>query len=1111
MTIYINGKEVHPQILATNKPTLDETLESFSFDLLFDDQPMPFAPCQEVIINFGLAEPNLNLFLVSDNVEVFSTSPLKFKHSLVCVQNTRKLSKHLVRNSVFSQPSYLEKKSYNATTFSLKDRYNDAIGVSENVDKNNDYGTFGFAVPYGEINAYSEPLSLETKNVREKINKAYVQITLSVINGWKGTVTSQEEPGGGLIVQGDWKNDIFGKNDFISAFPQTEFYLNNKKLKLRYKNEQGTFQDPIDIIPTDLGMLSNNDWFPMNQKVRCKKIEELAKQGYNDFEIIFSDEHDGVDFFDGKAYPFKGNYPLMLFFQVEIVAETYYYSAYDVLSLLLSRQIKSRKTAGGTWHREDYLFNLPNPQGSSESRELYQILSSTSAPNFIFTQCTMYECVAEVFRLFDAIFAMDGTNTLKIEYFNERNGKDVTSSLRKVGQNSSSSEDKYTTGLVSYYQNATTRAVFPNSNMLKSSNMHFAPVRTTNLGTPSNMDEFGLITPKPIKFINNLWIYFDNEQDSSWEHKGRLFRFTTKFTEGYLADTNYYQIGQAPNYLFGFPNLDIAHYIVPEELWTILETETSLPTNFNALKKVNTLYYTKNSTKIDIATRYKNIAAGSDYQIIYNIRNILECAAKKMAGYPFSEILRNDPGADWSLYRFKIDYLTDSDGRTKVEGINRKYDGETLVDQYSGAVDLNKMGLNILGLTLKLGEPTLTVTQKITSWAKRIKPGDIYNYEGKMWIANVVNYTIMPGGYIQSQIQFVKDFNALAMRTQLLREKRLSNISDELTVKSEDNIVEYVYFNITGKESELPKYMGGRDNLAIGLQELSNGIGASLGAYNVDPNDAKFDIAAVLPSSQELATNVMINIPMIRYGAGNMICFEMSYSDSINAGNRTTTVNENAGFWDFAWLTGNVHYLTTATKYAADSGLENKYKVIITSSRNTVTAGGTYPYIEVYYSNITLNDYYYYKQTNEIFALNYQLCFLPIDTNEEFIGSEFINNNAFVTDIVRSMKDIKVWVSKTHPQNETYKYSVLDIYANVEDSVEMPIAEIRMDPSPSENKTRILIRLADEPSFTKYNFAITDLDNKILFAANKPINGRFIEIGFSPKWQRSDDKVLSDF
>ena len=50
----------------------------------------------------------------------------------------------------------------------------------------------------------------------------------------------------------------------------------------------------------------------------------------------------------------------------------------------------------------------------------------------------------------------------------------------------------------------------------------------------------------------------------------------------------------------------------------------------------------------------------------------------------------------------------------------------------------------MVGVSLQMGEPTLSATHKISSWANRIKKGQIYTDEnGDKWLANICSYTII--------------------------------------------------------------------------------------------------------------------------------------------------------------------------------------------------------------------------------------------------------------------------------------------------------------------------------------------------------------------------------
>ena len=71
MYIYINDFE-HPvkaEILPNNTPTLDETLETFSFALISNTNPLPLAPMQKVKVDFtGDGTDVAFFYIVSDSV-----------------------------------------------------------------------------------------------------------------------------------------------------------------------------------------------------------------------------------------------------------------------------------------------------------------------------------------------------------------------------------------------------------------------------------------------------------------------------------------------------------------------------------------------------------------------------------------------------------------------------------------------------------------------------------------------------------------------------------------------------------------------------------------------------------------------------------------------------------------------------------------------------------------------------------------------------------------------------------------------------------------------------------------------------------------------------------
>ena len=1096
MTIYINGHEVTAHVLPADTPTLDETLETFSFALEFNDKPMPYAPCQKVQVITDLNE-KINLFLVTDQVELVSSCPLKYKHNITCVQNTRVLSKHLVKNSVFSTPAYLEKSSYNAVTISLANRqptdpHSTPTGNENNKDEKCN-GTYAYS-RYITPNDGSETIELATLDVgstiREKIEDAYFELGFTGIWCGAGTV-DLELPG---TLPSEWRNDVKSAAAIESAATLSgRDWSWVEGLQLVASKSGSTITEAI--TRSSLG-LTGSGWYPLNQRIKFPRIKELASQGYTTFEIRFPSTLS--QFMAGRTYPYRGGFWMMLMFQAKIIVKTYYYSAYDILHLLLNRQRRKRRDLNGGIIQEDALFKLPT---ASTDAELYELLTTTGAPNFTFTQSTMYECIADVFRLFDAIFTMDEDGYLGIDYFNNLDNRNVSTTLKKTSQSSSSSEDKYTNGLVAYYQDARTVEEYPSS-MARISGTeptNYATIKTKNLGVPGQND-FIFKTPHSIDSILECYMF----AKSSTQNTAAKGSKTTVNTDFNLASSSqsYVSLGtSSESQLIGFPQIDVSHFIVPKDLWFTLPTSKNLFTNNNLsdptiLNQINTIFYERGSNIIDLSYTYSQAWWGTTK---FAFDNMLNCALWKFCGATDIGYLNQvasvfDIGGAWNYVYMKIRYVTTVDGRTKIESIDRKYDGETLIDQYNGAVDLNKMGINILGLTLKLGNPTLNVTQKISDWEDRIKIGDIYKYENKTWIANVVNYTILENGKVQASIQFVQNFNALAMRTQLLRVKRMSNISRELTVKSEDNLMEYVYFAVGTDTIEVDQDK--RTIICIPISVLEYDIAQSLGAIVNESNLRRFDVAG-FERLDGLVRRGPYYIPLIKYGAGNAMCFEVSYEETMNAGNQTRLVTSSSA-WNYD------EYFTKTVLYTDDSGFADHIYISIYDSNN-LTIDSRFPYI--YPTTDTdralwVNRLSVYKQPNEIFALNYELTFLPIDGKKDFIGTRFIQSNFLIDSSSRQRAALKFRYSPTNATNPNY--SVLDIYGKGNSDVTISSVSL------TTGDTTFSIRFTLSASVTAKSFAICDSDNAILFASNRELNGNQICLTFSTTRSRVDDKVLEE-
>lgn len=916
MNLYINNVLQKIEILPTNTPTLDETLETFSFALISNDNPLPLAPMQKVRVYID-EENNptdfLDFYIVSDSVETYSLNPVRYKHSISCIQNTRKLSKHIVRNSVFSQPSYLRKKSYNATS----------QGAYQNAGAGGLSAWHNAYTSPSNPNLISKPLHLTNK---EKIKKALFKLSFQFGYGQYSVGTDD------LCVDAHTKNDILNL-----ATDMTSITIANT-LTLRYKNASNqTITETI--TPATFGASD----FDLNGEYDFPRVKQLADQGCNDFELLF----DSRLFLDG-TYTTDNIRVLFWFAQLQIVANIYYHNCYDILNLLIERQRKLDTLNTNTAP----LFSLP------DSGELYDLLKSTIAPNFTFTQLTMYECVAEVFRLFDAIFTLDENDVLGIEYFNNLENTKITPKI--TGRTLALGEDKYTNGLVAHYQDARVEEQFPKGDK-------FANLRSAEFGIPEAQDHH-FIVPHNIQNIVKLEILIEG--------------LDVKFSSG--ADSGFHVTTSLA--------LDITDFVFEESIWSTLDTGAMQDSDYDSylVKQANSVYFAQGDNKIKLAATFK-----SSWGLVhYTLTEIVEMAILKLAGV-YTAVVSDHPkdvfypnpniyDGEWDKIKMRATYIATVDGKMETHSLTNKYDGETLVDQNNGAVDLNKMGLNMLGLSLKLGNPTLNATHKITTWANRVRTGQLYEYQGKLWVANVVSYSFLKGGdAVIGKISFVQNFNALSLRTQLLREKRMSNISKELTQKSEEVITDFVYFT-----TEYPQDVTG-ETIHFNESALRSGILLLNPAFHLG------DVVSYKLQSG-LSGMVAIYIPTVAYGAGNTLNFEMTFEHPISAGNRTT--KSTAWYGSNKYFTDYVPY-TDKNGFLDEINIRAPYSVAYTDEFPNV---GVYAYDDANaYSFFDIRSLKIYKQPNEIFALNYQLAFLPMPGREniDFLNAEFCNNHPFIKGI----------------------------------------------------------------------------------------------------------------
>ena len=985
MKIYINGIRVATEILPLESQTLDETLDALSFGFVNGDEK-PYAPMQKVKLEYDDSTEEW-FVLATDNVEPFTLNGNKWRHNVTCVEGTRELSKHTVRNSVFSQPSNLWRVGHNHLSVTTTRRDYETIG-GEQVwyygYSNTEFGLY--------TKGYPLPIVL---GAHEKVSRAFLKIVAQF---------AVAQPNSSYFTSATVNATCKTPNDVQNLVSPPSAITTDLSLKLVYTDG--------DVIRSE--SLSASDFaggeILLNTEMECPRLAEVLNL-YADVRVEPEDSY----FFDGKMYYGVTKHIPFYSLDFRIKAEVYYNTAYDVLNLLCERQ-KLSHFVGGNTVEKPALFQLP------QSGELYDLLKGTIAPNFVFTQATMYECVAEVFRLFDAIFTMDGDGTLGITYFNDENGDEVTPEM--IGKVGAIAEERRANGLISYYQDARLEKCFPSED-------GFAHTRSEDIGIPKEGDH-DLVVDFPIDSV------IEGTMRVSFSMKYRCFdqgagEFDNSMTiNGYI--------------------LDVTRYIVEESIWSgyLSPTDQIQHANPENVVQDSSVYYGRGSTSVKLGYAYT-----SSWQIqYYAFGNMMNAALWFNLGWinvSNDDSVVTSPSSsapNWEAVVMRVRYYASVDGRLKVESITNKCPGDMIVDQSNGAVDLNKLGLNILGLSMKLGEPTLNANVKPFRWADRIRTGDRYVYQNETWVANVCSYTALGNGWYKGSISFVKDYNELSLRRSVLREKRLSNVSRSLTQKSEDNLIEYCYYS--SSLQSLPTVV---QSTVFTRTKFQACVGISFGAEW--PEIETLDYCYLERVEDQ------IYVPTLRYGAGNMVCFEMSFDDPMSAGIRTKAT--------FGWF--QTSYISDYVLYTDEEGFADEFTIRLAQDANG-SMSEDFPYVDADDYAFSIAQLKTYKQPNEVFALNYSIAFLPCDKDVDFVGSGFIDDNFLIAGRKRNRT--------LYLAHSDRKYSVLTRKA---------IGQLEAITSVSVTTgNQATISITHEEVSDCVSWAICDENREILFASNR-VNG----------------------
>ena len=1147
--------EISPQLAST----LDESLDNLNVKTIANDVENPYAPFQRFYVKDEYYNTIQTFIISADNVELATQNPNRYIHNLSLVQWSEFLTKHEIRNTVFSNSfdsaeiertiggrfywkldTQLIDKNFQSVSFDLS-----KIKIKSLTASPRFYALFQYY--------YTEYPDVD---INEKTYCDYYA-NEKTISKW---------------------SDIYEDNPDNIEYPQIVFTIGgeSKTWNLGDIEKDTLMLLPPEIIAWISGFASGT------LTISCNALNSLYGWVTTPNSSV--------------------NLPVYGALLFDLSISSIEVSVYDAIDTLLKQQMKETDDYNSSNDSANIkpLFLLPT---ASHNPDLYNLLKETNTPNFVFTQSNMYDALAEIFKLFDAIFTIDNDGYLDIEYFNEQ-AQTPIDEPEVAGKSQSLSEERFTNRLITYFQNTKIDHKFPNSNDVNAT----AYIRSKVLGVPGQED-YCFEVPKPIYLIKRVKIKNLSKINS--------FKYLQSPIGGgdYIEETIYF------NGATFLKTVDITPYIVEAKLWTLLPETGNANPYTNELYKENTLTYEQGSKVIDIG-RYMNIKNGLDTSgtLVTNnilnaqisvLQNVFNCALLKTLGISSLSDLT------WYGYNFTlnlldvklaVDYIALVDGKLVNESLDNKYNGETLINQSNGSIDINKLGLNMVGLGLKLGQPTLNMTQVFSKWDDRVRKGQYFvDDNGDRWVANNCVYTIIKPDLVQTNIEFVKNFNGLAQRIELNSEKRLSNISNELTVKCEETYGEYIYYSsmpfsaeskektafepdfitnqilmtigdtlptqshgrftppplmvvnsslydIRTKASYLKKgvlyhvtnapvtdynstngYLEVNDGNRVKIPEISVGadaveydlptmnfcinkpssyptittsdtvdlyfivdeeknvVGAVVDKINSDSTG--FNISSVLQVVRRNTFTIeyaaldagfldggVINngdtgnvehvaIPLMVYGSGNSVCFEMSYDDAMSAGNQLL---DNSPLWSGGWFNNAVLYTDKEGKadYFTIHFIKlteelTRYYPELKSSPNTLLST---------YSFGKIGRLRYYKKPNEVFALNYQLHFMPQNKMRDFISNEFIKNNGFANGLNR--RKFKIVTST----NENI-YSILDTKG---EGSSKEITSITSSHTSSNQKLEleITITTAIGDWYAVNSWALVDDNNNIYFATN---------------------------
>ena len=1011
---FLGSQEVRVEVSPSITKKKDETFDGAKVTLEFNENAIPvpagtlFHVVEDVASTYAYA-------VASDVVETASQNPLRYKHTLTLVEPVSLYKQRIPRNLVFTQPADMEAKGSVSRLWWIN--YNPGNGEPNDPPS---YLGAGCSAPF------SRPISVDLRTkLANLMGKATIR-KLYIRNG------SEPDPD-------DWEYDCAELN-----YSQTPCGLETATVRLSYGDGFHRDYTLNQIMPT------------------AGKWAVLPSTAISDYNAHGGPITANVDKNIGGVEA-SGSDELAYYvtISIELSATAYYFTLLDVVRGIFDAAAQKRG-----YSQEAKYPEYAMPQLDSD---LEDALENTIAPNLTFTQSTLYESLAEVFRYLDGRPCTIATHDesqgvvtafheyLGIKYFSDLKN-DMTEAvlgengiLRMSGKVSASSIERRADGVKAFYQNALQKVCFPDDR-------HMGRVRSVTLAVPGEGD-FAIVVPEPIEKVLRVEMEIKPEIRLG---SGTLGTFVGMF---WLKDA---------------VRVDLTDFFFEQSLWSDLPKVGNVDYNGNQSDYTEILQniclpYSKGSKSIDLTKRY-------DYlNVSYQRLNFMRHAAiHKFLGLgrrngwtfydsanigSFSQAVdlnyRNLPNETaWADYRVRIEYIAKTEGVSEVESPSHKMAGNTLSNQAGGSVDLGKMGTNMLGLAMKGGEPKFTATIEIRGLATRIEEGDYIRAEDGVYVAGSISYVMLSNGKIQETVEFTKNFNSLSPFIRVDSEKRLSNIDYALAERCEDVYIDYIRF--LGFTTDMP------NTSAISAPYAKEWIESAFPCN--DPTDRTADLAYIdnRREGDAVVSTSRIALPLRVYPCGNAVCMEAMLDDPMSAGN------------SLKWADGK--YDSKAVTYAGQYGFFDKIDFHVARATGEIY-DDDYPRINAYVGNgITevarVDRLSYNKKPNEIFGVNYEICVVPAEGKESevFVGQRFIGQFGPLSASRKTKEGMRLYYS------DEELYSVLD-----EDGLGsyVSISSITAYSNPDDSNIIDVAVVAPISNVAWKSFAICDSQGKIYLACNQ--------------------------